>query len=69
MPSPAERKAEADRRAALGRSALGRFAALQDFPLDDFQVRACQEIEAGRGVLVAAPTGSWPATSGADTGR
>jgi len=28
------------------------------FPLDDFQLRACREIEAGRGVLVAAPTGS-----------
>ncbi|MGZ8738772.1 MAG: DEAD/DEAH box helicase, partial [Nocardioides sp.] len=28
------------------------------FPLDDFQVRACHEIEQGRGVLVAAPTGS-----------
>jgi ATP-dependent RNA helicase HelY len=28
------------------------------FALDDFQVRACHEIEAGRGVLVAAPTGS-----------
>ena len=28
------------------------------FPLDDFQVRACHEIEEGRGVLVAAPTGS-----------
>ncbi len=28
------------------------------FPLDGFQVRACEEIEAGRGVLVAAPTGS-----------
>ncbi len=28
------------------------------FPLDDFQVRACREIEDGRGVLVAAPTGS-----------
>ena len=34
------------------------FAAGYDFPLDDFQVRACAEIEAGRGVLVAAPTGS-----------
>ena len=34
------------------------FAALYDFPLDDFQVRACREIEDGRGVLVAAPTGS-----------
>ncbi|MGH3347762.1 MAG: DEAD/DEAH box helicase [Nocardioides sp.] len=28
------------------------------FALDDFQVRACHEIEDGRGVLVAAPTGS-----------
>jgi len=34
------------------------FAGLHDFPLDDFQVRACEEIEQGRGVLVAAPTGS-----------
>ncbi|HET8959992.1 DEAD/DEAH box helicase [Nocardioides sp.] len=37
---------------------LDEFAALYDFPLDDFQVRACREIEAGSGVLVAAPTGS-----------
>jgi len=28
------------------------------FALDDFQVRACREIEEGKGVLVAAPTGS-----------
>lgn len=34
------------------------FGALYDFPLDDFQLRACKEIEDGRGVLVAAPTGS-----------
>ncbi|QCW50728.1 DEAD/DEAH box helicase [Nocardioides dongxiaopingii] len=34
------------------------FAAHYDFPLDDFQERACIEIEEGRGVLVAAPTGS-----------
>jgi ATP-dependent RNA helicase HelY len=34
------------------------FTALYDFPLDDFQLRACREIEEGRGVLVAAPTGS-----------
>jgi ATP-dependent RNA helicase HelY len=34
------------------------FAALYDFPLDEFQRRACHEIEEGRGVLVAAPTGS-----------
>ena len=34
------------------------FAGLYDFALDDFQVRACHEVEEGRGVLVAAPTGS-----------
>jgi len=34
------------------------FEALYDFPLDDFQARACRELEEGRGVLVAAPTGS-----------
>ncbi len=34
------------------------FADLYAFPLDDFQVRACKEIEQGRSVLVAAPTGS-----------
>ena len=28
------------------------------FALDDFQVRACRELEEGRSVLVAAPTGS-----------
>ena len=34
------------------------FAELYSFPLDEFQVRACKEIEEGRGVLLAAPTGS-----------
>jgi ATP-dependent RNA helicase HelY len=34
------------------------FAAMYDFEIDDFQVRACHELEAGNGVLVAAPTGS-----------
>ena len=34
------------------------FADAAPFELDDFQVQACTEIEDGRGVLVAAPTGS-----------
>ncbi|MBK6874273.1 MAG: DEAD/DEAH box helicase [Kineosporiaceae bacterium] len=34
------------------------FAAGYDFVLDDFQLRACRALEGGRGVLVAAPTGS-----------
>ncbi len=37
---------------------LDRFAAGLPFPLDDFQVRACAAVQAGSGVLVAAPTGS-----------
>ncbi|MDT0203553.1 DEAD/DEAH box helicase [Nocardioides sp. AE5] len=37
---------------------LREFADLYPFPLDDFQVRACREVEDGKGVLVAAPTGS-----------
>ena len=34
------------------------FAKGYDFPLDDFQVRACQAVAGGQGVLVAAPTGA-----------
>ncbi|MGN6780259.1 MAG: DEAD/DEAH box helicase, partial [Marmoricola sp.] len=37
---------------------LATFASLLSFPLDDFQVRACRELEDGRSVLVAAPTGA-----------
>ena len=36
----------------------GRFAAEHPFPLDDFQRRALDALDAGRSVLVAAPTGS-----------
>jgi ATP-dependent RNA helicase HelY len=34
------------------------FAKGYDFPLDDFQLRACQAVGSGQGVLVAAPTGA-----------
>jgi len=34
------------------------FRALYDFEFDDFQVAACEALGTGRGVLVAAPTGS-----------
>ncbi|MEP9383471.1 DEAD/DEAH box helicase [Nocardioides cheoyonin] len=54
--SPAEKYAEFQRTKAY--PVFKDFAALYDFPLDDFQVEACQEIEDGKGVLVAAPTGS-----------
>ncbi|MDR2619841.1 MAG: DEAD/DEAH box helicase [Propionibacteriaceae bacterium] len=35
-----------------------RFSATYSFALDPFQVQACAHIDAGKGVLVAAPTGS-----------
>ncbi|WP_244928200.1 DEAD/DEAH box helicase [Nocardioides sp. W7] len=54
--SPSERYA--DYRQNRDHPVLKDFQALNDFPLDDFQLRACREIEEGRGVLVAAPTGS-----------
>src|SRR6187200_2369351 len=58
MPSPAERYAAAAARSRQDRSELGRFTAGLDFPLDDFQLRACEAVEEGKGVLVAAPTGA-----------
>ncbi|MGP4110861.1 DEAD/DEAH box helicase [Streptomyces sp. 4N509B] len=56
--SPAERFAAARRRAAEQATALAPFRALYDFELDGFQVEACEALEQGFGVLVAAPTGS-----------
>ncbi|MDA3022021.1 MAG: DEAD/DEAH box helicase [Actinomycetota bacterium] len=58
MSSPAERYAAAVARSPASAGALGGFSKLYEFGLDDFQLRACQSLEAGRGVLVAAPTGS-----------
>ncbi len=54
--TPAERYAEfRDRQAD---PELASFRALYGFEFDDFQVRACTALNAGHGVLVAAPTGS-----------
>src|SRR6187551_1452007 len=58
MPSPAERYAAAAARSRQDRSELARFTSGLDFHLDDFQLRACEALEEGRGVLVAAPTGA-----------
>jgi ATP-dependent RNA helicase HelY len=55
-PSPAERYARSRRESRS--PVFHDFAQLYDFELDPFQVEACKELEAGRGVLVAAPTGS-----------
>ena len=58
MSSPAERYAAFRRRAGAADTALGGFAAALPFELDAFQVDACEALEAGHGVLVAAPTGA-----------
>ncbi|NDL56086.1 DEAD/DEAH box helicase [Phytoactinopolyspora mesophila] len=58
MSSPAERYAASQRRVAQRQSALGRFRSNYGFDLDEFQERACESLERGRGVLVAAPTGA-----------
>lgn len=58
MPSPAERYAAARARSRRENSEVGRFTAGLDFPLDDFQLEACEAVEDGKGVLVAAPTGA-----------
>src|SRR2546421_358069 len=41
-----------------GRAALQDFAAGYEFGLDPFQIAACEAVEDGHGVLVAAPTGA-----------
>jgi ATP-dependent RNA helicase HelY len=56
--SPAERFAAARHRRAETRTPLGQFRNLYSFDLDPFQERACLALEAGNGVLVAAPTGA-----------
>jgi ATP-dependent RNA helicase HelY len=56
--SPAERYAAARRRESAARTELATFRRSFDFELDDFQVEACEAVERGSGVLVAAPTGA-----------
>ncbi|CDR12932.1 DEAD/DEAH box helicase [Streptomyces iranensis] len=56
--SPAERYAASRDRAAEQATALAPFREMYDFELDPFQIEACKALESGKGVLVAAPTGS-----------
>ncbi|MFD6420294.1 DEAD/DEAH box helicase [Streptomyces sp. NPDC060194] len=56
--TPAERYALSRVRAAEQATALYAFREMYDFGLDPFQIEACKALEAGKGVLVAAPTGS-----------
>jgi len=55
-PSPAERYARSRERSQ--QPALTAFTREYPFELDAFQIQACAALEAGSGVLVAAPTGS-----------
>jgi len=56
MTTPAESYAAAKKRGShpLTTEFIGQF----DFGFDDFQISACQAVEDGKGVLVAAPTGA-----------
>jgi ATP-dependent RNA helicase HelY len=56
--SPAERYRASVERAAEAKTYLGGFIRSLEFELDDFQREACLSLQAGRGVLVAAPTGA-----------
>src|SRR3954454_3118566 len=56
MASPAQRYAAARRRG--DRSSLAEFATGYSFEFDPFQRAACEALEDGHGVLVAAPTGA-----------
>ncbi|MFJ6014221.1 DEAD/DEAH box helicase [Streptomyces sp. NPDC092952] len=56
--SPAERYQASRTRAAELATALAPFRELYEFDLDPYQIEACEALEAGKGVLVAAPTGS-----------
>ena len=58
--SPAERYSafRSQSRSAAEHPELTLFREVIGFELDDFQVAACEALEQGRGVLVAAPTGA-----------
>ncbi len=59
MATPAERYAASRERQSEPKDPeLASFRGLYGFDFDDFQVNACRALSAGRGVLVAAPTGS-----------
>lgn len=46
----------------MNETALAHFESRLEYPLDPFQRNACERLEAGRSVLVAAPTGSGKTT-------
>ena len=58
MSTPAERYAAAQLRGNFARSELSTFIDTYDFQLDEFQLNACESLEKGHDILVAAPTGA-----------
>src|SRR5260370_12316616 len=56
--SPAQRYAAFRKQRSADGPDLAAFRALYDFECDDSQKKACQALNEGHGVLVAAPTGS-----------
>jgi len=58
MSSHSERFEAARQRQQDSKSVLADFRRTKSFELDEFQLVACRALEAGAGVLVAAPTGS-----------
>ena len=54
--TPAERYAQSQRKRSY--IAFEEFSLRFDFPFDDFQIEACNAVEEGKSVLVAAPTGA-----------
>ncbi|WP_283136797.1 DEAD/DEAH box helicase [Rhizohabitans arisaemae] len=58
MTTPAQRYAAFRSQLRDNGTALRSFRTLYDFDFDEFQIDACRALEAGDGVLVAAPTGS-----------
>jgi ATP-dependent RNA helicase HelY len=62
--SPADRYAASRRRREADGSRIAGFRQLYDFEFDEFQLAACRALDAGHGVLVAAPTGSGKTVAG-----
>src|SRR5580700_8734318 len=62
--SPADKYAASRRRREADGPRITEFRRLYDFEFDDFQVAACRALDAGHGILVAAPTGSGKTVAG-----
>src|ERR1700722_16559030 len=62
--SPADRYAASRRRREADGARIAGFRQLYDFEFDQFQLDACRALDAGHGVLVAAPTGSGKTVAG-----